>query len=60
MEGLQMKYFVLSPNKDDAYGNASREAVLAYASTIEGINPTLTSDLRRWVHKVSTDIERSK
>jgi len=60
MEGLQMKYFVLSPNKDDAYGQASREALLSYASAIEGTNPTLTSDLRRWVHIAASDIEKSK
>ena len=60
MEGLQMKYFVVSPNKDDAYGQASREALLAYASAIEAENPHLCSDLRRWVHRASTDIERRK
>jgi len=59
MIGLQMKYFVLNPNKDSTYGQASREALLAYASVIEKENHSLCSDLRVWVYAASRDIEGS-
>ena len=49
MVGLEMKYFVLSPNKSDAYGRASRMAMKAYAKSIRRSNPVLATDLETWV-----------
>lgn len=51
-KGLQMKYFVLNPSKQDAYGKASRSAMLLYAISIEEENKELASDLRQWVHNL--------
>ena len=48
MNGLKLKYFVLNPTKDDEFGRASREAILAYAKSIENINRDLAEDLRHW------------
>ena len=48
-DGLQMKYFVLNPAKDDAYGEASRKAMLAYSAAIMQENPELATDLFDWV-----------
>ena len=53
MEGLKMKYFVLNPHKKNAYGEASRKAIMAYAKEIKKTNAELAIDLRKWV----TDIE---
>lgn len=52
MEGLQMKYFVLNPVKQDEYGAASCKAMLAYAEAIEQTNESLAIDIRVWVHKI--------
>jgi len=49
MTGLQLKYFVLNPTKDDAYGEASRKALLAYADAIQDENHELAYDVRHWV-----------
>lgn len=46
--GIEMKYFVLKPRGSDSYAAASRAALLAYASGIEGENPELAADLRDW------------
>jgi len=54
--GLTMKYFVLNPNKNDRYGLASREAILAYARSIQVGNPILAYDLREWVKEVRLKI----
>jgi len=37
--------FVLSPDKDDEYGKASRAAMLSYAKAIEPTNKQLANDL---------------
>lgn len=50
--GLQMKYFVLNPAKDDAYGEASRKAMLAYSAAIMQENPELATGLFDWVRKI--------
>ena len=47
--GLQMKYFVLTPLKDNSYGYASRMALYEYAAAIRVINPSLATDLTNWV-----------
>lgn len=43
--------FVLSPQKEGAYGVAARWALRAYANSIEEENPTLARDLREVVTK---------
>lgn len=49
-EGLQMKYFVLKPGGGgfDPYTIASRDALLAYADSIEAEDRRLAEDLRAW------------
>ena len=47
--GLQMKYFVLKPSGDSPYAIASRDAMIAYADSIEHENPQLAADLNNWV-----------
>ena len=49
---LQMKYFVLSPMKDDMYGAASRNAIRTYADGIRPENPELAVALLAWVNGV--------
>lgn len=49
MSGLQLKYFVLNPNKDDVYGEASRCAMQVYANTIIKENHELARDLQEWL-----------
>ena len=48
-EGLNMKYFVLNPNKRSEYGRASREAIRTYAIEIHKENPALGDDLLNWI-----------
>lgn len=50
MSGLQLKYFTLKPKGENAYAEASRIAMLAYASAIEAENLYLAQDLRQWVY----------
>lgn len=52
MENLMMKYFVLNPNKDDVFGNASRRAIFEYAKIIESEHPEFAKDLRIWMNKI--------
>lgn len=52
MNGLEMKYFVLNPNKRDTYGLASRKAIMAYAEVVEKKNKQLAEGLRNWVLKI--------
>jgi len=49
MAGLEMKYFVLNPNKNDRYGRASRNAIRTYAIDIETEDPQLANDLVNWL-----------
>lgn len=57
--GLQLKYFCLTPTKENAYGAASRKAMLAYADAIHDENLELAWELRRWEmgcrHNISVD-----
>ena len=46
-----MKDFVLKPNGNDAYAEASREALLAYAKHIRSENAALAVDLIKWVRR---------
>jgi hypothetical protein len=52
--------FVLSPEKNDEYGKASRAAVLAYADYIEFRNPTLANDLRDRVSRALKTIGENR
>jgi len=52
--------FVLSPEKDDAYGEASRDAMLAYANAIQPTNPQLADDMRMKVTEIEHRIREKK
>ena len=50
-KGLFMKYFVLKPgsnSRHDPYARASREAMRAYARTIDDHDPELAKSLSEW------------
>ena len=53
--GLVMKYFVLNPNKQDAYGAASRAAMRAYAEGIDAENHDLALDLIEWCARIERE-----
>ena len=46
---LEMKYFVLKPAGDGPYAIASRDAMVAYADSIEHEDPDLAAALNSWV-----------
>ena len=48
MQGLRMKYFVLKPEGEDIYAEASRKAMRAYAAHIFVENPQFANDLKEW------------
>ena len=52
-DGLRMKYFVLNPTKRDTYGKASRNALFAYADTVQDENTQLADDIRLWVGRLT-------
>lgn len=52
MVDRQLKYFILKPKsktRNDVYAQASREALLAYARSIQETNPKLHDELWLWV-----------
>lgn len=51
---------MLDPTKNDNYGLASREALLAYATHIESRNPKLAEDLRRWVGDIYKELDKEE
>lgn len=55
-KGLLLKHFVLSPAKDDAYGEASRKAARAYAEAIEPTAPVLAAELLAWMQMIEEGI----
>jgi hypothetical protein len=55
-KGLFMKYFVLNPYKDDAYGRASRAAIREYAAYIEHENKVLSDELDHWVNQIEEEL----
>jgi len=55
MIGLIMKYFVLNPSKNDAYGYASRQAMRTYANIIRAENQELSDDLIKWIDRERKD-----
>ena len=56
--GLFMKYFVLSPLKDNPYGKASRDAILEYAIRIQGHDPQLSHELNEWLYNINQQLDR--
>ncbi len=58
-KGLMMKYFVLSPLKDDVYGKASRAACRVYAKTIRRDNPDFSMELERWIVDIEFEIQKA-
>ena len=59
-KGLQLKYFVLEPEKDNDYGVASRQAMSVFASVIHMENPELADDLEKWIKRINKKIESPK
>ena len=60
MQGLVMKYFVLNPLKDNAYGVASRQALISYSCAIEMENKQLAKDIREWVCAIQKELMKCK
>lgn len=60
MSGLEMKYFVLNPNKNDAYGKASRRAIYHYAAEIYKENKQLAEDLCEWMDDIGVGLKEKK
>jgi len=48
-KGLELKYFVLKPNGDNAYAEASRAALKKYAIKIRPTNVDLANDIESWL-----------
>jgi len=57
MNGLEMKYFVLSPLKDDVYGMASRLAMETYAKRIVRENEQLHDDIIAWLNRIRFELK---
>ena len=47
--GLKLKYFVLKPEGEDLFAEASRQAMLAYARVIKSEDPDLYEELILWI-----------
>lgn len=47
-DGLKMKYFILKPEGDGPYAQASRAAMTIYAVSIKEENPVLAKELEDW------------
>lgn len=54
MKGLQMKYFVLNPLKNDEFGKASREAIKTYAVFIAENNTEFAGELLLWMEELES------
>ena len=54
--GLEVKYFVLKPRGKNIYAVASRNAMMAYASTLEEEDPEFGKDLRAWARAESLKV----
>ena len=48
--------FVLSPAKRDEYGDASRNALVAYATSIVRKNPALAREIRAYLRAIDEEI----
>lgn len=53
---LKLKYFVLSPTKDDPYGEASRRALKEYRDKIWSHDPELAADIAAWLIEIRKSI----
>jgi hypothetical protein len=60
LTGLEMKYFVLNPTKDNPFGNASRRALSTFALVIREENPKLAADLEVWIGNIEADIKNER
>jgi len=52
--GLEMKYFILKPRSkwyDDPNARASRQAMRAYADSIDFCDAELSAELREWARQ---------
>lgn len=50
---LRLKYFVIKPGDIDAYGQASRDALLAYAESIKTTDRPLADSLFAWLNQIT-------
>jgi hypothetical protein len=61
---LEMRYFVLNPNKDTLHGHASREAIRRYCQVIgtEGGKEQMAfiSDLLGWLGRIRETIDAQR
>ena len=53
MSVLFLKYFVLNPTKQDAYGAASKHAIRAYAAQIRSEDRELSKNLVAWLKEIA-------
>lgn len=61
--GLLMEYFVLKPKGKGPHAKAARDAMRAYAKSIESVNPVLAEELHKWAQRemlASIDIDVEK
>jgi hypothetical protein len=58
MAGLKMKYFVLKPEGNDIYAEASRMAMREYANIIAKANIEFATEIQEWVTAI--DFEREQ
>jgi len=57
---LKLKYFVLSPTKDDPYGEASRFALYEYAKAISHVDTKLSDDILEWLNSIQLKLDESE
>lgn len=55
-EGLRMKYFVLKPAGDTPHARASREAMRAYALSIQTTDEKLADELCIWFQEEEVEV----
>ncbi|WBC28402.1 terminase large subunit [Rhodobacteraceae phage LS06-2018-MD05] len=58
MAGLKMKYFVLKPEGNDIYAEASRMAMREYANTIASVNIEFATEIKEWVTAIDPEREQ--
>ncbi len=60
MNGLEDKYFILTPTKDSPYGHASRIAIQEYARFIQDHNTALYNDLLNWLTDIDSKLSEKE
>ena len=55
---IQMKYFVLKPQGNNAYARASRSAMRIFANVIRTEDPLLADELQEWADSETTTKEK--